>query len=42
MVVGVVGDVAGAVGLLEAADAVLEARGARDGPGPGQGLGSRR
>ena len=27
-----------AVGLLEAADAVLEARGARDRPRPGQGL----
>ena len=39
VVVGrVVGDVAGAVALLEAADAVLEARRAGDGPRPGQGL----
>ena len=36
--VGVVGDVAGAVLLLEAADAVLEARRAGDRPGAGQGL----
>ena len=38
MVVGVVGDVAGDVGLLDAADAVLEAGGAGHGPRPGQGL----
>ena len=40
VVVGrVVGDVAGAVGLLDAADPVLEAGGARDRPRPGQRLG---
>ena len=39
MVVRVVADVAGAVGLLDAADAVLQARRARDGPRPGQRLG---
>jgi hypothetical protein len=38
VVVGVVGDVAGAVGLLDAADAVLEAGRAGHRPGPGQGL----
>ena len=39
VVVGVVGDVAGDVGLLDAADAVLQPRGARDGPRAGQRLG---
>nr|QMS48061.1 hypothetical protein WG33_0260 [uncultured bacterium] len=40
LVVGrVVGDVAGPVRLLEAADAVLEARRARERPRPGQRLG---
>ena len=38
VVVRVVADVAGDVGLLEAADPVLEARRARDGPRPGEGL----
>ena len=39
VVVGrVVGDVAGPVGLLQPADAVLQARGARHGPRPGQRL----
>ena len=38
MVVGVVADVAGDVGLLDAADPVLEAGGAGDRPRPGQGL----
>src|SRR5690606_9076891 len=36
VVVRVVGDVAGDVGLLDAADAVFRSGGARDGPGPGQ------
>src|SRR5699024_19174 len=39
VVVGGVGDVAGAVGLLQPADAVLEAGLARHRPGAGQGLG---
>src|SRR5439155_20796877 len=39
VVLGVVGDVAGDVGLLDAADPVGEARRARDGPGPGQRVG---
>ena len=39
VVVGVVGDVAGDVGLLDAADAVLEPRGAGDRPRAGQRLG---
>ena len=38
VVVRVVADVAGDVGLLEAADAVLQAGRARDGPLPGEGL----
>ena len=38
VVVGVVADVAGDVGLLEAADAVLQARRAGHGPGPGERL----
>ena len=42
VVVGVVADVARDVGLLEAADAVLEARRARDGPRPGERLGVAR
>ena len=42
VVVGrVVGDVAGAVGLLDAADPVLQARRAGDGPRPGQRLAGR-
>src|SRR5207237_3875172 len=39
VVVGVVGDVARPVLLLDAADAVHEAGSAGDGPGAGQGLG---
>jgi hypothetical protein len=39
VVVRVVGDVAGDVGLLDATDTVLEARGAGNGPRPGQRLG---
>ena len=39
VVVGVVGDVAGAVGLLDAPEAVLETRRARHGPGSGEGRG---
>ena len=39
VVVRVVADVAGDVGLLEAADAVLQAGRARDGPRPGERLG---